>query len=226
VRRISAGTRLAIISSLIVTAAVIVAISVPHSVQTVQDQVDRFGSLAPVVFVALAIPLCSAFLPVPLMGNVAGLAFGTLAGTGLTLLCGMGTATLSFFIARRTGKAALEEIARTDKAGWHERLEDQPFLTVLRFRVVPLVPFTLVSYAAGLSRLRWLPFAAATALGFAPRAFAFAAIGANLDDPVSPTAFGAFAITVALAVATLIVVRRSEPGRGSSSPGGRSEARP
>ena len=56
------------------------------------------------------------------------------------------------------------------------------FVAVLYARIAPGMPFTLVNYASGLTAVRLLVFAAATALGAAPRAFAYAALGGSLDD--------------------------------------------
>ena len=57
------------------------------------------------------------------------------------------------------------------------------FVSVLYARIVPGVPYTLVNYAAGLTRIPLAVFAAATALGAAPRAFAYTALGGSLGEP-------------------------------------------
>jgi len=45
-----------------------------------------------------------------------------------------------------------------------------------------------VNYVAGLTRVRLAAFAGATAIGMAPRSFAYAALGGSLDDLDSPVA--------------------------------------
>jgi SNARE associated Golgi protein len=136
---------------------------------------------------------------------------------------------------------------------------------VLYARILPAMPYSLVNYAAGLTRVRLTVFAAATAIGCAPRAFAYAALGGSLDDLGSPEAIVALCVLVGMAAAGLVVasrdlrtrkrlsssgdrkrppaeselsssgdrkrppaddVTRSGSGRGSSSPDGRSAARP
>ena len=66
--------------------------------------------------------------------------------------------------------------------------------------------------------MRLAVFAGATALGAAPRAFAYTALGGSLDDLGSPEAIVAIAILVLMAAGSLVALRRSGSGRGSSSP--------
>ena len=76
-------------------------------------------------------------------------------------------------------------------------------------------------------------FAAATALGCAPRAFAYTALGGSLDDLGSPEAIAAFVVLGVMAVVGALVARRDwraarapAPGTATSSPVARSAGRP
>ena len=57
---------------------------------------------------------------------------------------------------------------------------------MLYARIAPGVPYTLVNYAGGLTRIPLLVFVAATALGTAPRAFAYTALGGSLGNLSRP----------------------------------------
>jgi uncharacterized membrane protein YdjX (TVP38/TMEM64 family) len=102
---------------------------------------------------------------------------------------------------------------------------------VLYARIAPGVPYTLVNYAAGLTPIALRTFVAATALGVAPRAFAYTALGGSLGSLRSPEALIAVAVLVVMAAVGLALARRdlaasraAGPGTGSSSPASRSEA--
>jgi uncharacterized membrane protein YdjX (TVP38/TMEM64 family) len=71
------------------------------------------------------------------------------------------------------------------------------------------MPYSLVNYAAGLSPVKLGAFAGATALGCAPRAFAYTALGGSLDDLGSPEAISAFVVLVVMAIAGLVFGRRN-----------------
>ena len=79
---------------------------------------------------------------------------------------------------------------------------------MLYARILPGVPYSLVNYAAGLTRVPLAVFAAATALGCAPRAFAYVALGGSLDDLGSPEAIVAFAVLVGMALIGMLFAAR------------------
>ena len=53
-------------------------------------------------------------------------------------------------------------------------------------------------------------FAGATALGAAPRAFAYMALGGSLDDLGSPEAIAAIVVLVVMAVGGVVALRRDQ----------------
>ena len=62
------------------------------------------------------------------------------------------------------------------------------------------MPYSLVNYAAGLTPILLRSFVAATAIGVAPRAFAYTALGGSLGDLGSPEAIVAVVVLVLMAV--------------------------
>jgi uncharacterized membrane protein YdjX (TVP38/TMEM64 family) len=78
---------------------------------------------------------------------------------------------------------------------------------VLYARIAPGLPYMVVNYVAGLSRIRLATFAAATAIGTAPRAFAYTALGGHLGNLRSPEALVAIGLLVAMAVGGLVLAR-------------------
>ena len=88
------------------------------------------------------------------------------------------------------------------------------------------MPYNVVNYAAGISPVALGSFTLATLIGAAPRAFAYAALGGNLDNLGSPEVIAALIVLVVMAIGGAIALRRSAPGRARSSPGARSADRP
>jgi uncharacterized membrane protein YdjX (TVP38/TMEM64 family) len=75
----------------------------------------------------------------------------------------------------------------------------------------------LVNYAAGLSPVTLRAFTAATAIGCAPRAFAYTALGGSFDDLGSPEAIAAIVVLVVMGLAGLVLARRGLGAARSSS---------
>lgn len=178
-----------------------------------RDYILSFGLWAPVVS-ALLMVLQALVAPLPafLLAFANGLAFGAFWGGVLSLASATLAATLSFWVARALGRRPVEVLV--GKAGLESA--DRWFLrwgayAVLVARLVPLVSFDLVSYAAGLTRVRFGAFLAATVVGAAPAAFVYSYLGERAPRYVwfLMAVFGAVAAGAVVAA----VVRRRRRGK-------------
>ena len=191
----------------------------------VRGWVDDASVWAPIAFVAISAALTVAFFPGPLLAGASGLLFGTAAGFPLSVCAAVLGASAAFLIARAVGRDAAERLAGRRVGAVRALVARRGFLSVLYARILPGVPYNLVNYGAGLTDLRLRVFAAATALGAAPRAFAYTALGGSLDDLGSPEAIAAIVVLVVMAVGGLVALRRSGSAGGSSSPASPTAAR-
>ena len=194
------------------------------SAQGVRDHVDGYGAAGPLIFIVISACLTVVLFPGPLLAGASGLLFGTALGTPVSIVSATLGATLAFTIARLAGREAAGELARGRVKRAREWIGERGFLSVLYARILPGLPYSLVNYAAGLTPIRPLAFIAATAIGCAPRAFAYTALGGSLGNLKSPETVIALAVLVVMAVVGLVAVRRSGPGRARSSPAARSAA--
>lgn len=149
-----------------------------------------------------------ACFPGPLLAGASGLLFGTAEGAPLSLLSATLGATVAFALARWLAGAAVARLGGRRLAALREWVGQRDFLSVLYARIAPGVPYSLVNYAAGLSSVRLRAFVAATALGAAPRAFAYTALGGHLDRLDRPQALIAVGVLVLMAVGGLALARR------------------
>ncbi len=144
----------------------------------------------------------------PILAGAAGLLFGTAAGTPLAL-SGLTAASLTqMFIARRLaaghhGSLLPERIRRIE-----DFLTRHGAIAVMQSRIVPLLPYGLVNFSAGLTRLRYRDLAMGTLVGAAPKVFAYVALGGSLSDLGSPEAIIAITLLVAMGLVGVLFVRR------------------
>jgi uncharacterized membrane protein YdjX (TVP38/TMEM64 family) len=205
--------RLALVAAGVAAVAVLVLLTVSRSPSRVRDIVDSVGVVAPLVFIAISAPLSAAFFPGPLLAGASGLLFGTALGTPVTIVAATLGALLAFTIARYGGRGAIEGVGGERVEEWQRRIERRGFVAVLYARIAPAMPFTLVNYAAGLTRVKMRDFALATVIGISPRAFAYTALGGHFTDLSSPEAIVAIAILVVMAVAgAAFALRGRRPG--------------
>jgi uncharacterized membrane protein YdjX (TVP38/TMEM64 family) len=166
----------------------------------VRDWIEPFGVAAPLVFIPVSAGLTVVLFPGPLLAGASGLLFGTALGFPVSLASAVLGACLAFLVSRHLGARSVERLAGPRLERFQAWIEQRGFLAVLYARIAPGVPYNVVNYAAGLTRIRLRTFAAATALGAAPRAFAYTALGGSLGDLGAPEAIAAVAVLVVMAV--------------------------
>jgi uncharacterized membrane protein YdjX (TVP38/TMEM64 family) len=201
-----------LLAALVAGAFVAVASSGALSSERVRGWVDGYGIAGPVVFVVVSSLLTVCLFPGPLLSGASGLLFGTALGTGVSIVSATLGAVLAFSLARWLAHDAVEELQGRRLAALRAWVGRRGFLSVLYARLAPGIPYNLVNYAAGLSPVTLGAFAGATALGCAPRAFAYTALGGSLDDLGSPEAIAAFVVLILMALAGLLLALREHKG--------------
>jgi uncharacterized membrane protein YdjX (TVP38/TMEM64 family) len=189
---------------------VAVASSGSLSAQRVRGWVDGYGAAGPLVFVVVSALLTVCLFPGPLLSGASGLLFGTALGTPVSVASATLGATLAFCLSRWLAHDAVEGLEPTHPrlAALRAWVGRRGFLSVLYARIAPGIPYNLVNYAAGLSPVALRPFVAATAIGCAPRAFAYTALGGSLGNLGSPEALVAVGVLVAMGIVGLLLARR------------------
>ena len=144
----------------------------------------------------------------PILAGAAGLLFGTAAGTPLAL-AGVTCASLAqMFVARRLAAGHHGNLLPQRTKGIEDFLTRHGAVAVMESRIVPLLPWGMVNYSAGLTRLQYRDIAVGTIIGGAPKVFAYTALGGSLDNLDSPEALVAIALIAILGLAGALFVRR------------------
>jgi uncharacterized membrane protein YdjX (TVP38/TMEM64 family) len=89
-----------------------------------------------------------------------------------------------------------------------EFIERNGLVAVMESRILPLVPYGIVNYSAGLTRLRFADMALGTAVGAAPKVFGYVALGGSLSNLHALEAKIAVGLLLLLGIAGALVVRR------------------
>jgi uncharacterized membrane protein YdjX (TVP38/TMEM64 family) len=153
------------------------------------------------------------FIPAQLLSVAATLMWGWVRGGFIDLLAATAGAIPPFLVAR---SALREPIAR--RLARYETItriiEREGFTVLLILRVVPIVPYTVLNFAAGLMSIPLWQYTLASLLGMIPSAFIFAyfveALAQGLAEPrdVVLRVIGAGFLLAALIIATRLVSPR------------------
>ena len=101
-----------------------------------------------------------------------GAIFGHVRGTLLSWSAGIMGAMLGYLLARGVGRETARRWIAKRKVG-EALTQSTSFVTLLRLRLVPVIPLSVVNFASGLARTRFGVYVAATAIGILPVTIVF-----------------------------------------------------
>jgi len=168
-----------------------------------RDYILSFGLWAPVASCFLMV-LQALVAPVPsfLITFANGLAFGVFWGWMLSLFGHVLAAAVCFGISRSLGRMPVEVlVGKTGLQSADRWFAKWGIYAIFVGRLIPGVAFDVISYAAGLTRMRFGNFLAATALGIFPQTFLYSYLGRQ-----APQYVGLFLVTSGLVVAGVAAV--------------------
>lgn len=188
-------------------------------VQRLKEWLLSYGAWAPVVSALLMVfQSVAAPLPAFVITFANGLLFGAWRGGLLSWSSAMAGAALCFALARALGRPAVERLVGGRRA---LEVSDRFFArhgdrAVLVARLLPFVPFDIISYGAGLTSMSFWRFFIATGIGQIPATVVYSWLGQNMSGSVKAV-FWSFAGVAALLVAVSIL--KAMHGRRDGGPG-------
>ena len=148
-----------------------------------RERVAAAGPLGAVAFVVGYAVLVLLPAPKAVLTVLGGAIYGWWLGALLSWVGAMVGAAAAFGLGRALGREAVDRLTRGRVARADELLAQHGFAAVVAVRLVPVLPFTAINYAAGLTGVRWRHYAVGSALGMVPGSLAYAAVGAWGADP-------------------------------------------
>ena len=155
-------------------------------------RIAAMGAPGCVAFVFFYAACCVAFMPVSVLTFGAGAVFGLGPGFVLVWLGATVGSWASFLIGRYWLRAWVEErLARYPLfAAIDTAVSAQGWRIVILTRLTPLLPFSLLNYAYGLTRVRLADYMAASCVGMTPGSLMFVYLGAAAGDAFKAGAHG------------------------------------
>ncbi|MEK7790846.1 MAG: TVP38/TMEM64 family protein, partial [Deltaproteobacteria bacterium] len=155
----------------------------------VEDQ----GAYAPLVFVGLYVAVAILCLPGTILTVLSGLIFGLWEGTLYVVIGANLGALATFLIARRVGRQTIERFLQSrSPQGWLRKLDRKiergGFTVVLWLRLIPVIPYNLLNYTIGLTKVRLKDCLLGNLVGMLPGIFVYVSLGNaasqfSLTDP-------------------------------------------
>lgn len=154
-----------------------------NSIEDVAASIRAYGDWG--VAVSIGLMVVHSFLPFPaeIIALANGLIYGIFYGTLITWSGAMLGAQAAFWTARALEETVVEKYFRNDKLERANRwIAVNGTLALLVMRLIPIIAFNLINYAAGLTRVPWWTFTWTTALGIVPLTLLMVAAGDQLKS--------------------------------------------
>ena len=178
--------------------------------EAIRAAIQSVGPLAPLLYLLIYSIAPVFFVPGWIITIGGGLAFGAVWGTVLTVIGATIGATLAFFVARTMGRDFVARVLK-EKFKTLNTLDEQAathgFQVIFYLRLIPLVPFNVLDYVAGISKVGTRDYILGTFLGIIPGTFAYVYLGSALTNIYSWQFAGAVGLLVLLAVAPMLYQR-------------------
>ncbi|MEK3884884.1 TVP38/TMEM64 family protein [Paenibacillus sp. PL2-23] len=174
----------------------------------VKEWIVAFGWAAPAVYMLVYTVRPLILFPASLLSLAGGLAFGPLWGTVYTVIGATMGAVVAFGAARLLGERFVKN---SDSGKWHAvqlQMERRGFIYIVILRFIPILPFDLVSYAAGVAKVRPYAFIMGTLIGIIPGTFAYNYLGSSLASGQLSTIVIAAALLLLVILLSLLLKKK------------------
>jgi len=154
--------------SLAILTFVMIAWFFQYNLELIINKLDSFGVLTPFLFLLVYCLVSILCLPTVLLVLAGGMLFGPVTGTIMNLFGATLGAACGFCISRylRPDNFAASDSVRIQKLMM--QVERQGWKGVALLRLTPIIPFNLVNYGLGLTRIKFSHYLSATMIFLIP----------------------------------------------------------
>ena len=161
-----------------------VAAAAQGDLDLLREELDSHGALSALVLIAIALMHVVVPFPAEFPTAAAGFALGFGLGFPLMIFAWTISSLAAYALARVLGPPVVERLAGRERLESAARLVERGgWQMLLLSRLVPLIPYNVVSFAAGATRVPVLRFTWTTAVGIAPITALTALLGERLQTP-------------------------------------------
>jgi uncharacterized membrane protein YdjX (TVP38/TMEM64 family) len=147
--------------------------------EAIEGRIDAMGVLGGVLFGLAYVGAELLLVPGAILTVGAGYLFGIVGGMAVVWPSATVAAALAFLLARYVARERVATYARRHRkfAATDAAIEQGGWKVVALLRFSPVVPFALSNYLYGLTKIGFVPYIAATALGMLPGTFLYVYLG-------------------------------------------------
>ncbi len=180
----------------------------PWEQAEIEEWIDGYGVWGPIVYIVVfALSMLFAPLPTAPMPLIAAAVFGPALGFLYTISATAIGSTICFWVARRLGRPTLRRLTSQAALDKIDQLGERLGIRLLIvLRLFPIAGVDYVSYAAGLTQMRFASYIVISVLASAPILIFAAVLGDAVLERNREILIGAFAAIVLFFAAPIVWV--------------------
>ena len=156
------------------------------NLQRLVAYISNYGKYAAICFLLIfSLKPLLLFLPSSMLSIAAGTIFGPIYGFLLNMAGFFISATVAFYLSRFLGKDFVDKVLKGKGVSLNSNLEKNGIKILFFIRFTPVIPFDAISYACGLSKMKYRDFIIGSMLGVFFETICYAYIGENIFSPFS-----------------------------------------
>lgn len=178
----------------------------------VRHQIKSLGAWGPVIIVSLGVIHSVVPYPAEIVNAAAGFAYGFFGGLGIVSIGWMISAIVCYWFGTGVARPLLDRWFGVTRFAAYERMVESGGVTLLiALRLLPIVPFSLISAAMGAARVPFVRYCWTTAIGFLPITALAVYFGTRLEGIrfTDPAVIGAIVGVVVLLLGAHLIIKRS-----------------
>lgn len=144
-----------------------------------QAWLNQAGIWAPIIYIVLYSVATFLVLPSTALNLTGGAIFGPWLGTLWTSIAAVIAAVVSFAFTRTVGREIIAQKLANRWQSMDAEMRQGGLFYIFAIRLLPIIPYGLVNFAAGLTSIRFRDYLIGTILGTVPGVLPFVMLGSS-----------------------------------------------
>lgn len=180
------------------------------NVNKMRRYILSYGEFSSIIFIIIySLKPVALIIPASIMSILAGNIFGPYKALFLSIIGCFGAGSVAFFIARVLGKSFVDNLLKGKALTLDSNIEKHGFKIMLIMRLSFIFPYDPLSFAAGLSKMKYRDFILGTLIGVLPEMISYSFIGKNLENLFSISVLLPILMVVVIAIISFYIYKSS-----------------
>lgn len=184
--------------------------NIDKCIKNIEVYLHQNREIAPILFTAIFV-LRTFFVifPYTIMAVIGGKIFGPTLGIFLSLIGVFLSSSMAFLISRHIGVSFFEKRLKGSLFSLEDRIEKSGSKIIFLLRLSMLFPFDIISFTAGVTKIKYRNFIIGTILGVIPEVVTLNVLGSNIGNPLSKRFYLSIVLVVIFIIFIPIIIKKS-----------------